>query len=218
MVFCLSKEGKILICGADWVFASEKREYSDSVAISQLFLPQTVEGSVGKWRAPNHKEEERRRGSIWDRIIMDFAKRGVKPFVALFLIEIALFLVISALPFLPGEQSLYTSQGNQIGNEFQGVGLFGQFVGIFANNFRIALIEMVPIIGPILFAISIYETARVSEALALTQGLPPVLVVIVLLLLFPHSWLELPAYAVATMEGLYLFYALLTSVGGAGAR
>src|ERR1700733_1676471 len=119
-----------------------------------------------RWREAQEMEgteqDATAKRSFWDRIIVDFADRGIKPFVILFLIEMGLFLVISALPFFPGEQSLYTGEGNQIGNEFQGVGLFGQFIGIFANNFRIAVIEMVPIIGPILFAASIYETARAS--------------------------------------------------------
>ncbi len=137
-----------------------------------------------------------------------YATRGLMLYVILFGAEVVIFFVVSSLPFFPGEQALYTSQGNQITNEFAGAGLLVLFWGIFSNNFRIALFEMVPGLGAALFAFSLYSTARILEVYAISYHDPPFLVVFLLLLLFPHSYIELPAYAVATGEGLYLLYAI----------
>ena len=140
--------------------------------------------------------------------VKEYATRGIRLYLLLFVIEVGAFFVIASLPFLPGEKAFFTSQSNQINNEFQGVGFLGQFWGIFTNNFRIAAIELIPGLGAVFFAISLYETARIIEAIAGTDQASPVLVLVLLLLLFPHSYLELPAYAVATGEGLVLAYAI----------
>jgi uncharacterized membrane protein SpoIIM required for sporulation len=161
------------------------------------------------------------RARVWSSAVREFARRGLILCVALFLIEVVLFFVIPALPFFPGEQALYTNQSNQLSNQFQGASLYTQFSGIFVNNYRIALIEMVPGIGLLLFAFSLYATARVLQVISIGDGVSPLLVVLLLLLLFPHSWIELPAYAVATAEGIFLLVAVfrwLARIGGAGKR
>jgi uncharacterized membrane protein SpoIIM required for sporulation len=154
--------------------------------------------------------------TLMDSAVREFARRGLLLCVALFLIEVALFFVVSSAPFFPGEQALYTNQSNQIGSEFQNAGLFTEFWGIFINNFRIALIEIIPGIGLLFFAFSLYATARILEVISLSDHTSPIIVVLVLLLLFPHSWIELPAYAVATAEGVYLLYAIIKWLGETG--
>ncbi len=138
----------------------------------------------------------------------EYAARGIRLYLVLFAIEVVLFLVIASLPFFPGERAFFTNQSNQINNQFQGASLLSQFWGIFTNNFRISAVEMIPGLGALVFAISLYETARIIEAIAGTDNASPILVLVLLLLLFPHSYIELPAYAVATGEGLVLAYAI----------
>jgi uncharacterized membrane protein SpoIIM required for sporulation len=140
--------------------------------------------------------------------IEEYASRGLLLFLVLFAIEVGLFFVVASLPFFPGEKAFYTSQSNQINTQFQGASLLTQFWGIFTNNFRIAVIEMVPVLGAAFFAFSLYATARILEAIAASDNDSPILVLVLLLLLFPHSYIELPAYAVATGEGLVLAYAI----------
>ncbi len=149
--------------------------------------------------------------------ISEYASRGLLLFVLLFLLEIGVFLLVVSLPFLPGEKAIFVNQSNQIGSEFKNASLATQFVGIFTNNFRIGLIEMIPGLGGALFAFSLYSTARIIEVEALTQGVSPVLLVL-FLFIFPYSYIELPAYAVATGEGLYLSYAILRWLFSTGGR
>lgn len=147
--------------------------------------------------------------TFWQAAVREFARRGLLLAVALFLIEVVLFFVVSSLPFFPGEQAAYTAQSSQISSQFTNATLFTQFSGIFLNNFRIALIEFIPGLGLLLFAFSLYATARILEVISISDNLPPVVVVLVLLLLFPHSWIELPAYAVAVAAGTYFGLALI---------
>lgn len=139
--------------------------------------------------------------------------RGLLLCLTLFLIEVGLFFAISSIPFLPGERSFYVTQANQLGNQTSTSTTPQLFVMIFTNNYRIALIEMVPLLGVILFAVSIWETARVIEAIAAIHGESALLLVLLLFAIYPHTYIELPAYAVATAEGIYLLYAIAKALG-----
>jgi uncharacterized membrane protein SpoIIM required for sporulation len=145
--------------------------------------------------------------SRWSQAIRQFAVRGLLLCLTLFLIEVGLFFAVTSIPFLPGEHAFYTSQANALSNQTGSSTSPQLFVLIFTNNFRIALIEMIPVLGAIFFAISIYATARVTQAIAGIDNVPALVLVLLLLLIFPHSFIELPAYAVATAEGMYLLYA-----------
>lgn len=147
--------------------------------------------------------------SFLEAALKQFARRGLLLCLVLFLIEVVLFFVVSSLPFSSaGEQTFYTNQSKQISDEFQNATLPVEFWGIFTNNYQIALRELVPGLGPVLFAASLYATARVLEVISMNDHISPLLVVLVLLLFFPHSWIELPAYAVATAESIFLLISI----------
>jgi hypothetical protein len=76
---------------------------------------------------------------------------------------------------------------------------------IFSHNLRIALIEMIPILGTLLFIFSEYSTGLAAQALALSQGLPNQWGAIIFA--FPYSLVELSAYAVAVAASVMLLVA-----------
>jgi hypothetical protein len=125
---------------------------------------------------------------------------------ALFVIEIGAIIVISNLPFFPGEFSFTQSQYNSI-KPLVNQSALGQLAGIFANNFMVVVRELIPVIGPVVFSLSIYETARIVEVIAISQGVG-VGAALGTLFLLPHTYLELPAYAIAVTESGYLVYAI----------
>jgi uncharacterized membrane protein SpoIIM required for sporulation len=89
--------------------------------------------------------------------------------------------------------------------------ILGKAWYLFSHNVVIALGEVIPGFGLGLFVFSSYVTSRTLEALAIAQpgtvaGLPAQLV-LTSLFLVPHTWLELPAYAIATTEGCSIIYA-----------
>ncbi len=141
---------------------------------------------------------------VWRR----FFGRRLTLFLALFLAEIFVFFVLPSLPFLSGEQDFYNQGAKQVGELLTGKSFIGQAADIYSHNVKVGLVELIPGVGPFIFGISLYGTARVTQAIAITQGLPSSLLVLSLFIL-PHSWIELPAYAIATGESLLLLYSLL---------
>ena len=125
---------------------------------------------------------------------------------ALFVIEIALIIFVSNSAFFPGELASTQQQYNSIKPVLNQSAL-GQVASIFANNFRVAILELIPIGGPTIFALSIYETARIVEVIGISNG-EGLFLALGTLFFLPSTWLELPAYAIAVAESGYLLYAI----------
>jgi uncharacterized membrane protein SpoIIM required for sporulation len=125
---------------------------------------------------------------------------------ALFIMELAVILVVSNVKFLPSELGTYESQYNST-SQVLNQSAAGQLVSIFSNNFRVASVELVPVIGPGVFGLSLYETARIVEVIAIVKGYS-VGIALGTLFFLPSTWLELPAYAIAAAESLYLLYSI----------
>ena len=142
--------------------------------------------------------------SVLDTLKIMVARRW-RLMTALFLIEIVAIIIISNLPFFPGELSFTENQYNSIKSVAE-QSAFGQISLIFTNNFMVAIRSMIPVLGPAAFVLTIYETARIVEVIAITSG-DPVAAALGTLFLLPHTYLELPAYAIAVTESGYLVYA-----------
>jgi hypothetical protein len=129
---------------------------------------------------------------------------------ALFVIEIVAIILVSNSAFFPGELAATQKQYNNIKPVLDQSAL-GQVASIFANNFRVAILELIPIGGPTIFAVSIYETARIVEVIGMNNGNGLVLALGTLFFL-PSTWLELPAYVIAVAESGYLLYAIFAGL------
>jgi len=129
------------------------------------------------------------------------------PLVAiLFALELVAIVVVSTAPFFPSELTTYENQYNNTAAVLNQSAV-GQIGGIFGNNFRVAIVELIPAFGLAIFGLSLYETARIVEAIAVIKGVSVGLALGNLFFL-PSTWLELPAYAIAAAEGIYLIYAV----------
>jgi uncharacterized membrane protein SpoIIM required for sporulation len=143
--------------------------------------------------------------SIVDTLKM-IAGRRWPLIVALFVLEIATIVAVSNIGFSPSELSSYENQYNSLAPVLNATAS-SQVDAIFANNLKVATIELVPAFGLLLLGISIYETARVVEVIGVIKGVPVVFALVNLFIL-PSTWLELPAYAIAAAESVYLVYAI----------
>lgn len=124
--------------------------------------------------------------------------------IGLFVLEIALIVVVSSLPFFPSELSTYQNQYNSLGPVLNATAP-NQVGAIFSNNLKVATVELIPALGIGIFGLSLYETARVVEVIASIKGFG-VAFALGNLFFLPSTWLELPAYAVAAAESVYLTY------------
>ncbi len=124
--------------------------------------------------------------------------------LGLFVLEIALILGVSSLPFFPSELNTYENQYSNLAPVLN-ASAPNQVGAIFSNNLRVSVVELVPALGLGIFGLSLYETARVLEAIAAIKGFS-VAFALANLFLLPSTWLELPAYSVAAAESIYLTY------------
>lgn len=75
---------------------------------------------------------------------------------------------------------------------------------IFGNNLLIALLMFIPVVGPLLGFYVLYNTGIAIGAIATAQGVPSILVFVVLVIT-PVFWLEFAAYSTAMAESIWLF-------------
>ena len=123
-----------------------------------------------------------------------------KLILSIFVAEIIIFLISSGMPvYSPSLVQQYNSLEQSITNQ----SYIGIAISIFANNIRVAILDFIPAIGIIFFAYSIVNTGMLLSAVATAKGLPGFIVALLLLTL-PHSFVELPSYAIATASGLYM--------------
>jgi uncharacterized membrane protein SpoIIM required for sporulation len=139
------------------------------------------------------------------------------PLIAiLFAVEIVVVVYITSLPFFPSELNTYETQYKSIAPVLK-ASPAGQVSAIFANNFRVATIELIPALGLAVFGLSLYETARIVEVIGLIEGVGAGFALANLFFL-PSTWLELPAYAIAAAESVYLVYAAYLGFKGRRGR
>jgi len=123
-----------------------------------------------------------------------------KIILIVFVFEVVLFLIASSIPQNnPSLVSAFNSTENQVLNQ----SYFGKVLMIFGNNVRVAFLDFIPAVGMIILAVSIYSTGAVLSAFSSSLNVPGILSALGLMTL-PHSWLELPSYAVAASSGLYI--------------
>ena len=127
---------------------------------------------------------------------------------SMFVIELAIFFVAMAIPVDSGTQQELLKQADEILGNASNPTPNQVFTLILGNNIRVALLEVVPVIGPIIFVLSIFTTGQVIQAVAISNGLP-VGIYGLLLFIFPFALVELAAYATAVGSGAMLLIALI---------
>jgi uncharacterized membrane protein SpoIIM required for sporulation len=151
--------------------------------------------------------------SVLDTLKIIVGKRW--PLIAMiFVMEIAGLVIVANSAFFPGERAIFEKQYNST-ELILNTSAVGQVGGIFVNNLKVAIFELVPpvaaaiygLAGLAIFVFSIYDTGRVVEVIAQINGISVGLTLANLFSL-PSTWLELPAYAIASAESLYLLYSI----------
>ncbi|WP_337860128.1 stage II sporulation protein M [Ferroplasma sp.] len=127
-------------------------------------------------------------------------------FLISFLVELIGFAVISSLPIhdLALYRSFKSTDSAIVSQPF-----FPMWLSIFPHNLEIASIEFIPVVGILMFGFSIGATASVIAIEGTATNING-FAIFASLMLLPHSWLELPAYAVAASTSIYILYYLIT--------
>ncbi|MGC8505534.1 MAG: stage II sporulation protein M [Thermoplasmata archaeon] len=135
-----------------------------------------------------------------------FFKEGVLKFRSIywiiFIAELLLYIIISSLPI--NDPVLYNSFKSEQ-NGIISLSYIPMVFSIFPHNLTIASVEFVPVLGPFLYIDSSVVTSLIIAVEGTALGYSGFFV-LVTLMIFPHFWLEIPSYAVATATSIYLIY------------
>lgn len=135
--------------------------------------------------------------SKWKRIYL---------IVFVFIVAFVATVVGSFIPLNHQDAQAISNQLNQTLQTHQADGSLTPY--IFLNNFEICLLMFVPIIGPVLGMIILFDTGVALGAIASVQGYP-VALGLVSLMVTPIFWLEFIAYSTAMAESIWLLRRLL---------
>jgi hypothetical protein len=92
------------------------------------------------------------------------------PLIALlFALELAIIVLVSTSAFLPSEMTAYERQYNTTSAVLNQTAT-AQTAAIFTNNLRVAMFELLPLVGLAIFGLSLYETARIVEVIGIIHG------------------------------------------------
>jgi uncharacterized membrane protein SpoIIM required for sporulation len=133
-----------------------------------------------------------------------------------FIVEVVLLFILSAVPLPSSISSVLLSQYQYLKGGIYAQGFLAAAITIFLHNFLNATLELLPLIGTLWFLVSTSITSITVSAIGPSLGASGPLIVFSLFL-SPHTWLELPAYALAATEGIYLFIAMF-GMGSVGTR
>jgi hypothetical protein len=135
-----------------------------------------------------------------------FSRGRLLLFAIALAIELAIYFGAMAYPIDPAQQQALQEQAQALANSTIGQGPVAAVVGIFENNLRVALLEMIPAVGAILFGVVSFTTGQVIQVEAISFNIPgPVLGLS--LFVFPFAIVELSSYAVAVTSGIMLIVA-----------
>ena len=131
--------------------------------------------------------------------------RRLRLAILISIILIGLMLAGSLIP-------LGAEEGEKIREELERLGGEGLEQGIFLNNFTIALIALIPFLGPIIMGYVVFHTGRFLGWMGLELGMPPYHLIpftLGTIILTGYGILEFLGYGVAVSESLTLSYYIL---------
>ncbi|MEM4058074.1 MAG: stage II sporulation protein M [Thermoplasmata archaeon] len=126
-------------------------------------------------------------------------------FIITFIVEIGIFIAVSSLN-IQNDALLAIFKSEQ--QSITSMSLIAMIFEIFPHNLLVATLEFIPFIGQILFVLSSAATALILALEGSSMHISG-LFVLFSIAIFPHTWLELPSYAVATSTSIYLIYLII---------
>jgi len=125
-----------------------------------------------------------------------------------FLIAIAATLAGVLTPLSAQEIDDRNSQLSGLQQDIKNLTIVERTGAILKNNLVICLLMFVPVGGPVFGLYALYNTGVFIAAQSLSYGAPPVLVLL-LLFVFPFTWLEFAAYSTALSESFWFIRRIL---------
>lgn len=135
------------------------------------------------------------------------------PRIQLFLwmlgVEIAVFLIASMLPLSPATTHSLGATYSSTSSRIQTMSLPTMWATIASNNLIVSMIDSIPGFGFLTFLPAVYNSGLLVNAAATTSLHTVGIAAALLLFIFPHTIIEMSAYALAASAGFSLGWAAL---------
>ncbi len=126
-------------------------------------------------------------------------------FLLLFILEVAIFIVVSSLPIK--DAALY-NEFKQQQSSITALPLIPMIFSIFPHNLEVASLEVIPVFGQFFYILSAVSTSLVLAVEGTYNGTLGIVYFLGLALL-PDTWIELPSYAVTSSVSIYFLYIII---------
>lgn len=127
--------------------------------------------------------------------------------LACFVFCVVITIAGTLTPLSAGDSKAANDELEQLQTSIKKMSVWRGALSIFENNFMICLIMFVPIAGPLFGSYALYNTGLVlsaqSNSAENTVHWPGILLLF-LLFIFPHTWLEFIAYSTALASSVWL--------------
>jgi hypothetical protein len=131
-------------------------------------------------------------------------------FLLLFMIAVSGVMT----PLSPEEAQSLDDQLRETQQGIQNMSLLSGGLTIFTNNFMISLVLFVPLVGPLFGVFVMHNTGTAIAAQSITASThPPPILVLLILFIFPFTWMEFLAYSVAFSESIWLLWRIIQRKG-----
>jgi hypothetical protein len=133
-------------------------------------------------------------------------RKRIYSIVVIFAIAVIVTLLGTLVPLSAQDAQKISDQVNQTVIENKD---FASLTGaIFLNNFEICLLMFIPVVGPVLGFLILFDTGTALNAISMVQGFP-VAFEFIALVITPIFWLEFISYSLGITESIWLFRRLL---------
>lgn len=138
--------------------------------------------------------------SIWKNA--SSKRRRIYFTIFVFIVAFVVTVIGSFIPLSHQDAQTLSNSLNQTLNTHKSNGNLAQY--IFLNNFEICLVMFIPVAGPIIGLLILFDTGVALSAISAIQGYPSY-IAIISLIITPVFWLEFAAYSTAMGESIWLF-------------
>lgn len=128
--------------------------------------------------------------------------------MAFFFISLIVIVAGTLTPLTDEEAVEISKELEDMRDAVLNAGAFSGTTLIFGNNFLLCLLFFIPIIGPFLGCYVLYNTGVVIAADSISASIHPMLSLLVLFV-FPFTWLEFLAYSTALSQSVWLTWRII---------
>lgn len=127
--------------------------------------------------------------------------------VVVFIVTIAVTAVGAMVPLSRDDVDELGRSLNQTRNTVDSLSFLDRVKYIFGNNLMICLLGFIPVFGILLELYALFSTGVVIAAMA--YGTTNPLLMLFLLFVFPHTWLEFISYSLAISGNVWLSWRII---------